>query len=202
MFGNKTDESIDWGHMKIFNLTPADAAARYHELTCHISRIKSVSDVASEFYRGFCVRRVEERVPLTQRNLGASRGEYGTKKTKVKKMNAFMIFSSEQDKNVLSKEEIRSKWDLLNKQEKHYFQAEAKKMNILNGLVGINGKKQVKGKVNAYSLFTKDQMLEGIKMAEIGAKWRELSDDVKEHYRELAAKTNEERALEEAGKQL
>jgi len=181
-------KDINWNNLFVFSMKPDDMASRYEILLNNIPREKSNCTLVNEALLSICNSKVRE-IPLTQR------GQFPSSATQnwnmKKKLNAFSLFSSNFDLKKISREEVKEQWEALDKNEKKRLKAEARALNNIHGIQ--SGVKPKPRPISAYQVFSKEHMNLGMKMTEIGPKWKTLDEDKKKEYQTIADDTNRER---------
>lgn len=183
-------KDINWNDLFVFDMKPEDMAGRYEILLNNIPREKNNSTLVNEALLSYCNAKVRE-VPLSKRGQNRTVGATGNWNMK-KKLNAFSLFSSSFDLKRTSREEVKEKWDLLDKIEKKRLQKEAKALNNIHGIQSGMKTKAFRA-ISAYQAYSKEHMNLGMKMTEIGPKWKSLDEDKKKEYQVIADEANRER---------
>ena len=187
-------EDINWNNLFVFNMKPDEMAERYELLLKNIPRMKNNSTLVNEALVSFCHAKVRD-LPSTKTNFApgsASAMATGNHSTK-KKLNAFSLFSSTFDLKKVSREEVREQWERLEKSEKTRLKKEARVLNNIHGITGGLKTKPKPRTISAYQVFTKEHMNLGMKMTEVGAKWKTLEESQRKEYQTIADETNRER---------
>ncbi|XP_063676235.1 uncharacterized protein LOC134812667 isoform X1 [Bolinopsis microptera] len=183
-------KDINWNDLFVFDMKPEDMAGRYEILLNNIPREKNNSTLVNEALLSYCNAKVRE-VPLSKRGQIRTVGATGNWNMK-KKLNAFSLFSSNFDLKRISREEVKEKWDVLDKIEKKRLQKEAKALNNIRGIQSGMKTKAFRA-ISAYQAYSKEHMNLGMKMTEIGPKWKSLDEDKKKEYQTIADEANRER---------
>ncbi|KAL5265449.1 hypothetical protein ACHWQZ_G006232 [Mnemiopsis leidyi] len=187
-------EDINWNNLFVFNMKPDEMASRYELLLKNIPRMKNNSTLVDEALVSFCHAKVRD-LPSSKMSFapGSASAVVPGNHSSKKKLNAFSLFSSTFDLRKVSREEIREQWEGLEKSEKARLKKEAR---ILNNIHGITGGLKTKTKpraLSAYQVFSKEHMNLGMKMTEVGAKWKSLEESQRKEYQTIADETNRER---------
>lgn len=180
---------INWNSLFVYNMKPEDMQTRFELLMKNIPREKNVETLVNEAYASFCNAKVRG-IPLSKKEhaISGSTSNYNMKK----KLNAFSLFSSQFDLKRTSREEVKEKWEVLDPKEKRRLKAEARALNNIHGIQS-GMKPKPKRNLSAYTVFSKEHMNLGMKMSEIGPKWKALSEETKKEYKDKADEFNKER---------
>jgi len=181
-------KDINWNHLFVFHMKPEEMASRYEVLLSNIPREKDNYTLVNEALLSYCNSKVRE-VPSSKRGQFTSSADqnWNTKK----KLNAFSLFSSTFDLRKISREEVKEQWEALDKKEKNRLRKEARALNNVHGIQ--SGVKPKPRPLSAYQVFSKEHMNLGMKMSDIGPKWKNLEESQKVEYQMIADATNRER---------
>ena len=174
-------KDINWNSLFVFDMKPDEMMSRYEVLLTNIPREKNNNTLVTEALLSFCNAKVRE-IPISKR---------GQKWNAKKKLNAFSLYTSSFDLKKISREEIRERWEALDKIEKKRLKDEARALNNIHGIQ--SGVKPKPRPLSAYQVFSKEHMNLGMKMIEIGPKWKTLEESQKKEYQSIADEANRER---------
>ena len=181
-------EDINWNEVYCFNMSTDQMSSRFEVLLSNIPREKNVRTLVSEAKIAYCNAKVRE-VPMTKRDPLA---RIGLREGVKKRVNAFTLFSAQFDPRLTQKQEIKAKWDVFDQADKKKLMKEARALNNIHRIQ--SGEPKVRRPLSGYQLYSKEQMNNGLKMVDIGVRWKALMQEERDEYKAKATeKANNEK---------